>query len=512
VDGIGRRVRSADPTGKDVETLLLCRELSEAASTETALIARAGRLAAFTHPSFAQVLRVERFHGALGGLAVVSAAVPGIRLSEVLRHGHRKWVAADLDATRCLLEQITGALADFHRHSRDLAHGAIGPERIVVRPDGRAVIVEHVLAPALEQLQMGRTPLWTQFRVPVPAVAGTTRFDQMTDVMQLGVLALALMLGRPIRRDEYPHQLQGLLTEVSAPDPLGERQTMSRALRSWILRTLQFESRSSFRTAAEAATAFEAVLAEERSHAASLASVVKFVAARSAGTEAEAQSPAVVSAPAAVDAQAAAACECAVGTITARERFATVRVFRSAIVGPEPPEPLVSRVVAEGVRSEGAAAVSGLQHLSRMAAWAARASVRYARRLDWSAARKHVRVVSVSLGLAALYGVTYLGARGYLGLPNPIGGHGTLVVDSRPAGIDLYVDGFPSGQTPATLDLTAGEHTMVLRTGKGVTLVPVVVVAGARRVEFVEVRQRRLGPRIRAAAAPLWLPAPRLPQ
>jgi hypothetical protein len=523
VDGIGRRLRTTDPTGDEVETLRLCRELSEAASTEAALIERAGRLAAFTHPSFAQVRRVERLRGPLGGLAVVSAAVPGIRLSEVLRHAHRKWVAPDLDAARCLIEQIAGAVADFHRHSRDLAHGAIGPERIVVRPDGRAVIVEHVLGPALQQLEMGRTPLWTQFRIPAPAIAGTARFDQMSDVMQLGVLAIALVIGRPIRRDEYPHRLQDLLAEACTSDPLGERPTVSRALRSWILRTFQFEPRSSFRTAAEAATAFEAVLADEPRHTVSLASVVNYLAVCAPGFEAEPSSPSVLSAPATADIGplAAGAGEFAVGTITATERFATVRVFRSAISGAEP---LPSMVVAEMARRQREAPAEravhvppkaeapGMRRLSRVATDAARASMGFARKLDWSAVRRSARVTTLSLVLVALYGVTYLGARGYLGLPSLIGGRGSLVVESRPAGIDLYVDGFPSGRTPATLDLRAGEHTLVLRTGKGITLVPVVVVAGARRIEFVEVRQRRLAPRAQTVADPRTLPAPRLPR
>ena len=132
VDGIGRRSRTLEPTGEDAETLRLCRELCDAAATEAALIDRAGRLAAFSHPSFAQVRRVERVRGSIGGLAIVSTAVPGVRLSEVLRHAHRKWVRPDLDAATSLLSEVTGALADFHRRSRDFAHGALGPERIVV--------------------------------------------------------------------------------------------------------------------------------------------------------------------------------------------------------------------------------------------------------------------------------------------------------------------------------------------------------------------------------------------
>ena len=131
----------------------------------------------------------------------------------------------------------------LHRHSRDLSHGALGPERIVVRPDGHPVIVEHLLAPAIGQLGMPRAALWTQFRVPAPAVAGSARLDQMTDIMQLGVLALALILGRPIRREEFPQKLQELLAEASTPGVLGPRPAIARSLHGWILRTLQFESR-----------------------------------------------------------------------------------------------------------------------------------------------------------------------------------------------------------------------------------------------------------------------------
>ena len=128
--------------------------------------------------------------------------------------------------------------------------------------------------------------------------------------------------------------------------------------------------------------------------------------------------------------------------------------------------------------------------------------------LDWSSVRRAARVSIVTLGLAALFGVTYLGARGYLGLPDFIDGHGTLVVESRPSGVALYVDGLPSGQTPATLELRAGEHTIALRSGRGTTLVPVMVVSGARRVERVEIRQRRQGAGRPASQAPFQAPPP----
>jgi hypothetical protein len=494
VDGIGRRMRMMDSTGEEVETLRLCRELSDAPSTEAALVERAGRLAGFTHASFAQVRRVERLRGALGGLAVVSAAVPGTRLSDVLSLAQRKWVAPNFDAALYLVEQVTSAVAALHRHSRDLSHGTLGPERIVIRPDGHPVIVEHVLAPAIGQLQMGRALLWTQFRVPVPAVAGTARLDQMTDIMQLGVLALALILGRPIRREEFPQKLQELLAEASGPGALGPRPAIARALHGWILRTLQLESRAAFRTATDASAALDALVAEQPRHKISPASVLGYVAACNAPGNGAKVAPAPVADP--EDAPSGRTEEKLAAEKTARVRPATSHARRAERRGRSPLLPTRPvPVVAEEPRGQAPLFVRAVSR-------AVRGSIRKVTRLDWSFVRRGVQVALVSLGLVGLFGATYLGARGYLGLPSLIGGRGTLVVESQPSGADVFVDGLPSGQTPVTLELRAGEHTLALRSGRRTTLVPVVVVSGARRVERVEIRQRRQAPARLPAAAP----------
>ncbi len=473
-DGIGRRWRTTDPAVGEVETLRLRRELAEADSTEAALVERAGLLAGFSHPAIAPVLRVERVAGA--GLAIVSAAVTGVRLSDVLKNAERRSVPRDLDAARSILAQVVAALADFHGHSRDVSHGAIGPERIIICPDGRAVIVEPVLAPALERMQMGRTPLWTEFRVPVPPVAGTARLDQMTDVMQVGVLALALVLGRTIRRDEYPNRLHEMMLEASASDAPGtidDRQAASRALRAWIHRTLQLEPRSSFRTAAEAAAALDAALAEEPHHNALPASVVTYLAV-CAGQAAPIPPPPAAAAEKVPSRPAPA--------IPARPQT------------PRPAEP------EAGGR------------LSRRTGHESRRSTRPGKTIRWGGARTGVRFSILAVALVALCGVAYLGARGYLSLPGAGGGRGTLVVESRPAGIEVFVDGRSSGRTPVTLDLQAGEHTLLLRAGRAITLVPVVVTAGARRVEHVDIRQRQPAPRAPAPAPPAALPPPGLPE
>ena len=471
-DGIGRRWRSFEAAGGETETLTLCPALAEAASTETALVERAARLAGFSHPAIAPVRRIERGAGTGSRLAIVSAAVPGVRLSEVLRNAQDRHVPPDLDAARFILAQVVTALADLHRHSRDLSHGAIGPERIVIGPDGRAVIVEPVLAPMIEQLQLARTPLWTEFRVPVPPVAGITRFDQVTDVMQLGVLALALVLGRPVGRDEYPNRLPDLMLEAAAPGAPADRQAVLRSLRAWIHRTLQLEPRSAFRTAAEAAPALEAVLAEGPRHKVSPASVARYLAACGTETESDWKVPLALATP------------------------------------PPQRRAAPSAIPAPARRSTG----PGPGPLSSLVGSTAARSARLTTGLERNGGRKAAHVGILSLALVALFGVAYLSARGYFTLPHEAVGRGTVVIESRPVGVEVFVDGLASGRTPATLDLRAGEHTVVLRAGRGITLVPVVAVAGARRVERVNIRQRPRAVRVPVAAQPPPLPPQGVPQ
>ncbi len=442
VDGLGHRVRSFDPAGGEVETLYLCRELSQTGATEAALVARASRLAAFAHPAFAAIRRVERIHGDSDGLAVVSAAVPGTRLSDILRHASEKGVVADPGAVRCLLWQVSVAMADFHRRAQGLAHGALGPERVVVGPNGQSVIVEHLLAPALEQLGMSRTSLWTTFRIPVPAGTGAARFDQVTDVVQLGMLALALVLGRPVGRDEYPQHIQRLLAEAGPPADPGQRPIVSRAMRAWLLRALHVQPRSSFRTAAEAAAAFEDVLADEPRQRSSPAEVVAYLdAALSRDGEASrplAGGPTPISPGACTDGDRVGADQ-ASGPMTG----AQAKCARGAS---QEPEESLSQQVSSAAASEGQAPTPRRN------------------KFGWDVLGWRLRAATLSLGLIALFGLTYFGAHGHAGWP--VGSH---------------------GRTPVSLSLPAGEHSLVLRAGGTVTPGP-------------------------APSAPSVLPAPHLPQ
>src|SRR5438045_8029375 len=131
-DGLGERRRVIQPNGDTIELLCLRRELTAVPSFEFAPRERASRLAAFRHESFARVRSIDRLSEPSAALAVVSAFTRGVRLSQLLTPNEKRPVAIDINAAQRLIRQIVSAVAALHESGRDLAHGAIAPERIVV--------------------------------------------------------------------------------------------------------------------------------------------------------------------------------------------------------------------------------------------------------------------------------------------------------------------------------------------------------------------------------------------
>jgi hypothetical protein len=65
-------------------------------------------------------------------------------------------------------------------------------------------------------------------------------------------------------------------------------------------------------------------------------------------------------------------------------------------------------------------------------------------------------------------------------------GLGALVVQSSPAGVEVFVDGVSRGMTPARLSLAAGSHILELR-GRGVPrVIPLEVPAGGQVSQYLE--------------------------
>ncbi len=207
-DGLGERRRLADPAGKEaVDVWYVNDELAAAPSFESSLRTRVTHLAGFRHPCFSHVRSVDRVsNGTL--LAVTSDAAVGTRLSELLQGAEQRHMPFDIHTSLWVTRQLLSAVATLHEQDREIAHGALAPERLVITPRGRLVILDHVTGSALEQLRYSHQRYWKDLRVALPRSAGLPRFDHRVDVTQIGVVALSLMLGRLLKEYRVPGKVE----------------------------------------------------------------------------------------------------------------------------------------------------------------------------------------------------------------------------------------------------------------------------------------------------------------
>ena len=444
-DGLGDRVVAVDAATGDLLQILRVRpQLLAVPSFEFALRERAARLANFRHAYYARVRRIDRHPS---GLAIVSDHVEGVRLSDMLRMSAERGLAIDLNAALCLLRQLVPSVALLHENARDVAHGLLAPERLIVTPRARVIVVEHVLGSAVEQLQYSRERLWHDLRVASPVSVGAPRFDHRADVTAIGLVALALVLGRPIADDEYPHRLGSLLNAARARAAGTDDQPLPDALHNWIGRALHLDVRPGFQSATEAQTALEDALVDDSGFA---------------------------PAPVALE--------------TFLSRYGALMLEPVAAPAPAPVTPPPIAIVSPVMAAVPVAAPSAAQEIAPAfepapppvavevpvppPALAARGPARWR------------RVALVTLALVALGEGGFIAARSLRKAPPPK--PGSLSLQTNPPGVAVFVDGVSRGNTPARVSLDAGSHIVELR-GRGVPrVIPVTVTAGAEVSQYLE--------------------------
>ena len=217
-----------------LEVLKLSSVLSSVSSFDFALRERTARLAGFRHESFARVRSIE-LDRRTSALLVTSDYVPGIRLSTMLAEAQKRAIPIEINAVRCLIRQLVAATAALQEHAPEVSNGAIALERLVVTPAGRLVVVEYVLGAALEQLGHPRARYWRELGVALPGSVGTPTFDLRADATQIGAVALALILGRPLTIDEFPDRLSDLIQAATARSVMGNVDPLSPGLRDWLV-------------------------------------------------------------------------------------------------------------------------------------------------------------------------------------------------------------------------------------------------------------------------------------
>jgi len=256
-DGLGDRLLMADNTGTAALELLRFRPaLAATYGFESALRERVERLDRFRHPAFPQVHAVEYLEEG-DGLALVSTYTAGKRVADLLPPPsdwpHRPYAPraeAHPAFATWLIRQITSAVADLQAQGHEIAHGALTADRIVLTPDRRVVVIEHVLGSALASLELSPDSLWAQVGVVSETSFGVPLLDPRSDVVQIGLVSLAVLLGRRIAPAEYPARLPQLLDEFW--DVAGRRSHgLADPLRMWLEQALRTDGRG-FRTAKDA--------------------------------------------------------------------------------------------------------------------------------------------------------------------------------------------------------------------------------------------------------------------
>ena len=263
-DGLGYRVLGFDKkTGDRLEMLRVRPQFSGQAAFETALRERLRRLAEFRNPAFARVRQIDRLTGQAAGIAIVSNHMDGVRLGDVMGVAESYQVRIDIDTTLCLIRQLVSAVAGLHTCGADISHGCIGPERLLLTPDARLVVTEYVLGGALEAMQWTRERFWQEFRIALPLGADPASFDQQADIMQIGLLALALLEGRSVYGERnYPLPLAERVKGAKEIPVSGNMQPLKPSFTSWLNRALQIDASASFRSLDEALVALDLVIGE----------------------------------------------------------------------------------------------------------------------------------------------------------------------------------------------------------------------------------------------------------
>lgn len=463
-DGFGTRHLVRDEgTGGLLEHLVLAPELVDTPGFVVALGERVARLAGFRNTCYARVGHVEA--GPASGVALVSEFTYAWRLSQVLEVAARERVPLEIGVVFALVRQLLPAVALLSQHARDVVHGALAPERLLVTPHGRLVVTEHVLGSAIDALQYGRERLWLDFRVGTPPSAGLPRMGPRTDVVQIGLVTLALLLGRPLNDKSFPAGLEGLVDEAQEQVSRSGPAALSRAVIEWLGRGLHLEARTAFQTPFEAQAALERVMADHRDTLAASASV-DMLLARLALTLPSIVPPDTETpvdeepAPAPVaEARAPATDSFATPAETAIEEPTAVAAPESEAPGFAP-----APVVKEAPLAAPPADVPPVA--SRF------------RRLEVALAAVVVLALVEAVMLMALWNRA----------PAPgMAGDGELVVQSRPLAARVTVDGEERGVTPLTLRLPAGSH--VLQVGVGGAeprVIPLTIQPGVQTAQYVE--------------------------
>ena len=445
-DALGKRFHAVGPGSEPLELLEIRDDLASAESFEASLRERVHALAAFQNTSYARVRGVLRLPS--GALGVVSDRVPGVRLSSLLTVAQQQLLSVEINAALCVIRQLVPAVAMLHERMPGTGHGCIAPERIVVTPSGRLVVVDHVLGSALEQLRLSHDRYWKDLRIVLPKTAGPAAFDQRTDVTQMGAVALALILGRPLEVEEYPDRVATLAEGAWGLTAAGGIEPLPAALRVWLTRALQLDSRQAFASATDARVDLDRALGTG-DYTSQLTALKAFIT----DCTRYVAMPKTTSVPTPVQASVAPAAQ--VPALVARPAPSA------------PSAPFAPAAPSEPLTPALSAPLAPLAPSPRASTWRPRA------------------IAAAALLLAVASAGAMLG-RWYLMPSASAEAPGILVVETTPAGAAVLIDDRPRGVTPLTLELAPGSHVLRVVGDGEPRVIPFTITAGGTISQVID--------------------------
>ena len=448
-DGLGDRLLVRDAHGQPAqESLLLRPELTSIPSFEFALNERLWLVERFDHPAFLIVRNIVSVPGQLPLISLVSDYAGGIRLSEVLARAESTHQKLTQGAAVFVIKEILDALAELHRHNGDLSHGCLGPERVVLA-DGKVRLADYVLGPALEQLRFSPDRYWKELRVPVPSSAGAVRLDRRIDIAQVGMIAVALFASRELRQSESIGGLSEVLAEV----------TLAPSIRTWLMKALHMDPRSVFVTAADAVESFT-----EAMHAARLVPAPGDLNLEGAQSRADSPKTARI-------------------TPIALKMAPPPPVQRAAPAATVKPVPTFKAGAVKSVPAPARTRDVWDAHDVDLREPAARVTTRHRPSMPVGPNfTKFLRIAFLAILLTAAFtAAQYIPAPEWL-----FSTTGTLVIESNPQGVPVFVNGTEQGATPLTLKVERGTHEVELRGPGKPKVFRVFVARGDRVAQYVE--------------------------
>jgi len=517
-DGFGERRQAIGARGERLEVLRLSSTLGDASALELSLRERASRLSPVRDVHFAH-LRAVILDQQARTLLVFSDYVPGVRLSSLLAAAEKRSLALDLNAVRCLLRQLIRASAAWSELLPGIAHGAIGPERIIITPDGQLVLADGAVGAILEQLRYSRDRYWNELRVPLPPPPATPAFDDRTDIAQIGLVALALVLGRRLTSDVYPSGLADTLGSASVRSGVGVLEPLPPSFREWLGRAMQLDARRSFRSALEAAAVLDEAIGPEEltlerdafhmfqarcltldvrrpqteiaddaipddpvgDDVASdvdltprIEALRAFLARYPLHSPRPAPGPLGPAPPAPVAAGPAPVVAAPAPVATAPARVAPV---------PAPVAPAVDEEPASAVDESFAEEIEAQALLADLALEAEPPPRRTAAPVhaDWTGRLRYIAIAV--LGVGSLIVAAF--AAGLLKTPQAAP-TGTFSISTNPVGVPVVIDNVRRGVTPLGVELSPGPHTVELITDRGPRQFPITIKSGGEVSQFFD--------------------------